>query len=54
MKGRSQEQKDRDHTFLTAGALIVASAIVIGIPPVESFRGLSRFLRKLRRGLIGP
>lgn len=33
MKGRSQEQKERDHTLLAAGALIVAGAIVIGVPP---------------------
>ncbi|GEM_PF-6773977 len=33
MKGRPQEQNDRDHTLLAAGALIVAAAIVMGIPP---------------------
>ena len=33
MKGRSQGQKERDHTMMAAGALIVAAAIVIGIPP---------------------
>ena len=33
MKGRSQEQKEQDHTLFAAGALIVAGLLVIGIPP---------------------
>lgn len=33
MKDRSQEQKEQDHTLLAAGALIVAGALIIGMPP---------------------
>jgi len=33
MKGRSQEQKEQDHTLLAAGALVVAGLLILGIPP---------------------
>ena len=33
MRRKSQEQREQDHTLLAAGVLIVAGAIIIGIPP---------------------
>ena len=33
MKGRSEKQKEQDHTLLAAGALLVAGLIMLGIPP---------------------
>jgi hypothetical protein len=33
MKGKSEEQRKRDHTLVAAGALVVAGLMMLGIPP---------------------